>query len=242
MTRVSPLEDRLLRVRLREDVSPHSVGTSRCGIFSAQGIRFSRIPERNTPTPDYKLLVDPEPIIVEVKEFGRPGKLRESGYCSVPFVRQKIRACWKQFELHGDQRCCLMLSNESSFKVSLQPELILSAVFGEYFQRLTSNSYRFSGCASMQPDRNTRISAVVGLLSLRVQRSCMEAGQLIFERTEGFRRELSEDEANQIHRETSQYLGQVESAIRAVVVENPFAPKRLPESIFTGPFDDRVKK
>jgi hypothetical protein len=38
---------------------------------------------------------------------------------------------------------------------------------------------------------------------------------------------------------TSQYIGQVESVTRAVVVENPFAAKRLSAGIFEGPFDER---
>jgi hypothetical protein len=36
--------------------------------FSARGIAFERIPQTNDPTPDYRLLVDPEPVIAEVKE------------------------------------------------------------------------------------------------------------------------------------------------------------------------------
>lgn len=207
--------------------------------LSAQGIPFERIPQSQLPTPDYKLSANPESVIAEVKEFGRSRKLRQSGYCSVPFVRAKIKACWKQFEQYGDRSCCLMLYNEGSTTAFLQPELILCAMFGEYFQRLGSASYRFSGIAAIRPDRNTRVSAVAAFLPLRVPRNCIEAGRQVFRFTEGFSRALSEDETLQIHRETSQYLGQVESVMRAVVVENPFASKQLPQSIFSGPFDER---
>ena len=91
----------------------------------------------------------------------------------------------------------------------------------------------------MRPKENTRISAVVALLPLQVHRNCFEAGRRSFEITDGFSREVSDDEANQINRETSRYLGEVESALRAVVVENPWAQKSLPRTLFTGPFDER---
>jgi len=91
----------------------------------------------------------------------------------------------------------------------------------------------------MQPERNTYFSAVAGLFPLHVHRNCVEAGRLLFRLTQGFNRKLTDDEVLEIHRETASYLGQVEQVIRAVVVENPFAPQKLPETLFTGPFDER---
>jgi hypothetical protein len=207
--------------------------------FSARGIPYERIPQSHLPSPDYRLLVDPEPVTAEVKEFGRSQKLREGGYYPVPFVREKIKACWRQFEQHRDRSCCLILYNEGSTTVFLQPELILCAMFGEYFETIGRDAYRFSGIAAMRPERNTGVSAVVGIFPLRVYRNCLETGRRIFELTCGFSRDLTEDETLQIHRETSQYLGQVESVMRAVVVENPFAPKQLSPSVVDGPFDER---
>jgi hypothetical protein len=64
-----------------------------------------------------------------------------------------------------------MLYNESSNTVFLQPELVLCAMFGEYYETLSQDVYRFSGVAAMGPERNTRVSAVVALLPLRVLRS-----------------------------------------------------------------------
>jgi hypothetical protein len=210
--------------------------------LAAHGVAFERIPPCNAPTPDYKLLVVPEPVIAEVKEFGRSDTVRTEGYCPVPFVRKKIRAAWKQFEPYGDQSCCLMLYNESSSKLFLQPELVLCAMFGEYYETLGQDMYRFSGIAAMSPERNTRVSAVVALLPLRVHRNCLEAGRRMFEITKGFTRDLNDDETLQIHRETSEYMGQINSVIRAVVVENPFAPKKLSPCLFTGPFDERWQR
>ncbi len=207
--------------------------------LSLRGIPFEPIARTHLPTPDYRLLVSPESIIAEVKEFRRSLKIREGGYCPVPFVREKIKACWRQFERYRDQSCCLMLYNESSSMVSLQPELILCAMFGEYFETLAPSTYRFSGIAAMGPDRNIAVSAVVGIFPLRVHHNCLEAGRRIFKVTGGFGRDLTEDEKLQIHRETSQFIGQIESVMRAVVVENPFAPKQLSAGVFDGPFDER---
>jgi hypothetical protein len=210
--------------------------------LAARGVAFERIPQCNAPTPDYKLLVAPEPVIAEVKDLRRSGKVRTEGYCPVPFVREKIKAAWNQFEPYGDQSCCLMLYNESSSTVFLQPELVLCAMFGEYYETLGQDVYRFSGIAAMSPERNIRVSAVVALLPLRVHRNCLEAGRRMFEITEGFTRDLNDDETLQIHRETSEYMGQVESVMRAVVVENPFAPKKLSPGLFTGPLDEHWQR
>lgn len=58
--------------------------------------------------------------------------------CRIYFSRSsklfahKIRESWRQFESYSDHTCCLILYNAGSFTVSLQPELILCAMFGEY--------------------------------------------------------------------------------------------------------------
>lgn len=207
--------------------------------FGMQGVEHHWIPRTNVPTPDLKVLIDPNPVIVEIKEFNRSCKSRLGGYCPVPFVRHKIRDSWRQFEHYSDHPCCLMLYNAGSFTVGLQPELILCAMFGEYIETIDSATYRFSGAAAMQPDRNTYISSVAGLFPLHVHRNCLEAGRVAFQLTQGFARELTEDEELQIHQMTARYLGQVEQVMRAVIVENPFAPHKLPEKLFRGPFDER---
>jgi hypothetical protein len=207
--------------------------------FGAHGLEHHWIPRTNAPTPDLKVFVDPRPVIVEIKEFNRSEKLRIGGYCPVPFVRHKIRQSWRQFEHYSDHTCCLMLYNAGSFTVSLQPELILCAMFGEYFETIDPVRYRFSGIAAMRPDRNTYISAVAGLFPLRVHRNCLEAGRMVFQLTQGYARELTDDQVLHVHRETTRYVGEIEQVMRAVVVENPFAPQKLPETLFRGPFDER---
>jgi hypothetical protein len=204
-----------------------------------QGIPFARIPARSVPTPDYQLNVQPTPVIAEVKQFSRSKKLRVGGYCPVPFVRHKIKDSWKQLASYYDHACCVVLYNESSMTVFLQPELLLCAMFGEYMERREDDVYRFSGVAAMRPDQNTRISSVVALLPLRVHRQCVEAGRRMEALTNGFTRELTDQENLQIHRDTSPYEGQVETLMRAVVVDNPFAHRSLSPSIFTGPYDER---
>jgi hypothetical protein len=108
-----------------------------------------------------------------------------------------------------------------------------------FFESLDNEAYRFSGPSAMSPGRNTRVSAVLGILPVRMHRNCIEAGRLEFELTEGFSRELTDDEVHWIHQQTSESMGQVETAMRVVVVENPWATKALPESLFCGPLDER---
>lgn len=207
--------------------------------FDLHGVEYHWIPRTREPTPDLRVVVEPKPIFVEVKEFDASGKPPTSGYCPVPFVSQKIRNSWRQFEDYSDHPCCLMLYNAGSFKVWLHPELILCAMFGEYYQTLDSLTYSFSGEAAMRPDRNTYISAVAGLLPLIVDENCIDAGRRVFDLTAGFKRELSQDEAWQINRDSMNVPRRVDEVMRVVVVENPFARNPLPDTLFTGPFDER---
>src|SRR5271163_1245846 len=98
--------------------------------FAAHGKEYHWIPRTSAPTPDMKVIVDSKPVIIEIKEFTRSDKLRVGGYCPVPFVRNKIRKSWRQFESYSDHSCCLMLYNSGSYSIFLQPELILCAMFG----------------------------------------------------------------------------------------------------------------
>ena len=82
-----------------------------------------------------------------------------------------------------------------------------------------NEAYRFSGPAAMGPGRNTRVSAVLRILPVRMHRKCIEAGRLWIEFTEGFSRELTDDEVHWIHQQTSESMGQVETAMRMVVVK-----------------------
>jgi hypothetical protein len=207
--------------------------------FLARGIRYAPIPRTHLKTPDYRLFVDSGSVIAEVKEFGPSEKLQLGGFCPVPCVREKIRKCWPQFEAYTEQSCCLILYNQISPKVFLQPELILCAIFGEFFESVDGDAYRFSGLAAMAPERNTRVSAVLGILPIRMQRNCIEAGRMEFELSNGFSRELTDEETCRIHHQTAKHIGQVEKIMRVVVVENPYASKPLPEHLFRGPFDER---
>ena len=202
------------------------------------GLRFERIAQGNLRTPDYRIRAKGEDVIVEVKEFARSQK-RRGGYCPVPFVSRKISASWGQLERFQDYSCCVVLYNESSTTLLLEPELVLCAMFGEYFERMDMSSYQFSGTAAVGSGRNTRVSAVIAMLPLRIQRDCVEAARRVFQLTGAFGRELSADEVLQIHRETSCFSGEVESVVRAVAIENPFARRQLPPSVFDGPFDEK---
>ena len=203
------------------------------------GVEHHWIPRTSAPTADLKVFVDPKPVIVEIKEFAASGKLPTDGYCPVPYVSQKFRLSWRQFAPYSDHSCCLMLYNAGSRKVWLHPELILCAMFGEYYQAIDSTRYRFSGNAAMRPDRNTYISAVAGVFPLVVDENCIEAGRRVFDLTGGGERELTQDEAWQINRDTMSFPRQVEQLMRVVAMENPYARNPLPDGLFTGPFDER---
>jgi hypothetical protein len=196
-------------------------------------VAFERIPESTVPRPDYKLHVNPHPVIVEVKEFNASPNLQPSDLCSVSRIRERIKVARRKFALYQDQECCLVLFDNGS-TVFLQPELVLRAMFGEQQEIVGQNAYRFSGLAEIRPHQNTRVSAVATLLPIRGGPNLLES----LRRESGIndRTELTEHD---IWRGRSDDLDCERIAVRVVVIENPFARKPLSCAIFSGPFDER---
>src|ERR1022692_2633740 len=121
------------------------------------GVEWAQILEGTQKEPDYKVIVGSEVLIAEVKEFDHPKVFPVGGHDPLPHLRNKINNARKKFKNYRDQSCGLILYNERSILVHLEPTLILCALFGQYFQRVSPNTYRLSGTAELRPDCNTTI-------------------------------------------------------------------------------------
>jgi len=185
------------------------------GYVSQNGMACERIAEGAQKQPDYRVTVGSELLIAEVKEFDHPKVFPVGGHDPLPHLRNKINNARKKFKNYPDQSCGLILYNERSILVHLEPALILCALFGQYFQRVSPNTYRLSGTAELRPDCNTTISAVIGLLPLLIHADTLWATRRVWELTAGGQRELTEEESCNINREAYNHLGPGELVIRA---------------------------
>jgi hypothetical protein len=202
------------------------------------GVECAQILEGTQKEPDYKVIVGSEVLIAEVKEFDHPKVFPVGGHDPLPHIRHKIDNARKQFNNYRDLSCGLILYNERSILVHLDPTLILCALFGEYYERDSLNTYRLSGRAKLRADCNTTISAVVALLPLLIHADTLWAARRVWALTAEGPHKLTEEESGDVTREAYKHLGAPEVVIRAAVVENPYARKPLSPCFFTGPFDE----
>src|SRR5437899_6472879 len=109
-----------------------------------QGFDPVRIAETARKEPDYYVDVHGERVFFEIKEFGRPEPLGPGGHSPLPYVKRKIKKAREQFDQYQGRCCCLVLYNHESIALSLSPYLVLSAMFGEYYQRHPNDEVVFS--------------------------------------------------------------------------------------------------
>ena len=164
----------------------------------------------------------------------------------VPPIKAKIRAAAKQFKQHRDD-CCILVLWSSNFHRSVQPQVVLSAAFGEYVRQTTSplgaepNRYHYSGRAELRPDCNTTFSAIAILAPYQLNHLWLEAWRSL-----DAKRQQGEEIKTFDHFDLLQELSpeghashSYQGTIRTVVVENPYARIAFPSDLFAGPFSER---
>lgn len=212
--------------------------------LQSQSLKWSRIPESNRKQPDYKLEHGPMTCVFEVKEFAEPQTKPVGGYSPCPPIRKKIQAASKKFKDYRNNCCALVLWNTSIYRSAI-PEVVLAAAFGEkiYINReplgAQPSIYRLLGRAELRPDCNTSFSAIVTLAPYRLNHVQLEV----------WRRLDAKRQRGEIIQPSDQYdlSAQVESegvmgssyegALRAIVLENPYARIAFPDDLFVGAFD-----
>jgi excisionase family DNA binding protein len=204
---------------------------------------------------DYRLRFNDQTLWFEVKEFAEDpscfGEGRGGAYDPYIGIRKKIDEASKKFREYPGESCSLVLYNRNLNLVDIStPFIVLGAMLGNLSHRVPMDFERgavngrprefFSEGGKLIDPRtktptNTRISAVIALEKLAVGKREIQIALAKKERGED--RRLSWEETFEWLR--SEEEAYQRTALRALVYENPFAAKRLPNDIFTGPYDAR---
>jgi hypothetical protein len=197
---------------------------------------------------DYEVTIGEQRCWFEVKELLEPETIPTRGFDPTPPFEEKINEVRKQFKEFKQDSCVLVLHGcKSIYRRPMTPEIV-SAAFGERIllapesgQTLCDEPlrFRFRGKAMLRPNANTSISAIVILEHYQVEWRWEEAFYQIREKlakgepvgplayAEEF--ELMEDSKKRVD---------FPGAVRAVILENPYARVPLPPSLL-GPLDQR---
>lgn len=200
---------------------------------------------------DYLLDHNGGKCFFEVKELRKKpneptGPAHSNPYSS---LRSKIHKAKRQFKEHKEYSCSLVVYNiddRTARLATLDPQFVFGAMLGdlgltgewdpdkgESVPGSVRNAFLDGGKMGMK--KNTTISAVV-VLDEFLDNIEIEKAQRKEEEKQG--RKFTGPEWTAIRMKLSkEYL--VRQVPRAVVVENPFARKPLPDGLFNGPFDER---
>jgi hypothetical protein len=205
-------------------------------------------------------VVDPRKPLWTVHEACKAhvtrGGLRIQGCSSDPYVsiRRKIEDAWEKLKNFPNDVCCVVLCDVSSAgPTALEPWLLYGAMFGK-LEHLTlydpkrglSPEESFSVFSpqggesrwdSGEPHK-TNISAVIVLERFPVgQYSFATTAPRSESKLSAADKYVRTFKAMKLSRGTKRDASNWE--IRVIVHENPFATKKLPEKIFSGPYDER---
>jgi len=214
--------------------------------LDSQNIGWTRVLTSTQKQPDYRVDHNSKKCLFEVKEFDDPAIAPSGGFSPCPPIKAKIRAAAKQFKQHRND-CCTLVLWSSNFHRSVQPQVVLSAAFGEYVRQTTSplgaepSSYHYSGRAELRPDCNTTYSAIAILAPYQLNHLWLEAWRRLDARRRQGEEIKTSDHFELLHqlspegRTSYSYQG----TIRTILLENPYARIAFPPDLFAGPFDQR---
>ncbi len=198
---------------------------------------------------DYRLLYHGSALWFEVKEFAEDPKFFATKFGTFdPYVpiRNKINKASNKFKEYGGECCSLVLYNDKlNFAQAREPSIVLASMLGDITYRVPISLdgsetasplfQSFGKGGAMNRRKCTRISAVITVERLAVGK---RKGRIDHRRkTLALGRKRTNDERYAFIQKWAQPFREV--ALRVVICENPFAPRRLPTDIFTGPYDER---
>jgi hypothetical protein len=220
--------------------------------LEGQELKWTRLPEADSPRPDYGVRYQGGKCLFEVKEFDDPATEPIGGFDPCPAVRQKIHRARRQFEEYKDYPCAVVLWNSKSILRDLSLPVVLSAAFGRYidlgdgFQGDVGEeplAYAFDGGeAALGPNSNTTVSAIVILSHYQWDQVWVEAWRRLSHKKQRGEPIQPSDQDNLTQQVANEFVGTrylYQGTIRAVVLENPYARMPFPPDLFMGPFDQR---
>ena len=116
------------------------------GLCDARGVRWHRIPEGDTPTPDYEIALGAQPVIVEIKQLDPNERDKEvnqallrgegvvNGSTVARRLRQQIASAYRQLKpaARKGQPCLLVVYNNAGRLSFIDSFTITTAMFGTY--------------------------------------------------------------------------------------------------------------
>ena len=100
-------------------------------------------------------------------------------------------------------------------------------------------NYEFVGASELRRDMNTAISAVIAMLPLRVYHRSLRDARRAYHVFSEHDRKLTKEEEHSIRADAFADPTPPELVMRMVVLDNPYARRRLPKELFRGPYDER---
>jgi hypothetical protein len=220
--------------------------------LEGQKLKWTRLPEADSPQPDYAVRYEGEECLFEVKEFGDPATEPVRGFDPRPAVREKIHQARKKFGEYKDHPCAVVLWNSKSVLRDLSLRAVLCAAFGRYvdlghsFQGDVGDeplTYAFDGGeAALGPNSNTTISAIIILSHYQLDQVWVEAWRRLSHKTQRGEPIRPFDQDYLTQQVDNEFVGTrylYQGTIRTVVLENPYARMPFPPDLFMGPFDQR---
>jgi protein-tyrosine phosphatase len=220
-----------------------------------QGIteyEFEKTHQGKRARPDYSVRIDRE-YLFEVKDFTPRDILASGAYDPYSRIRQKIDSARKEFREYKELPCCLALYNNNSSLVHLEdPQIMLSAMYGNYGVSMefnpalgeldpTTQGWEFHEGGKMFRPRtsepqNTTISALITLRHLEV--GLRKLG-VFLDRVRKKRPDITPSEAFEETFSPNIDFDKHERQLGVIIWENAFARIPFPRSLFCGPYDVR---
>ncbi|MGH9699665.1 MAG: hypothetical protein ACRD5R_03095 [Candidatus Acidiferrales bacterium] len=200
-----------------------------------------------TKKPDYSVTLCSAAYLFEVKDADpdvmRPGFFQLD---PLPEIIERIKAGQKKFKEFKEFPCCVVMQNNGNISMMVEePTAVLGAMYGRIGFRIPLYvgdgpptepapplRQEFTQGAWFQPDRNTRISALITLRKIAV-------GTRRLRRIQQDNPSMTFDDAHNLAGERfgADYFEELQQGV--IVWENVYAKTPLPRDIFNGPYDER---
>jgi|ERR1700722_2255469 len=196
--------------------------------------------------PDYTLAFGGKTYLFDVKDADPYTSRGFNQFDPHPEITERIKAGLKKFREFKEFPCCIVLQNNGNVRMmNEEPPVMLGAMYGKIAFRVplyVGEGPRsepappvqpvFTGGAQFQPNRNTRISALITLRRIGVGKRRL--------------RRIQKDDPNlsfwDAYYRTAERFGAdffEERQQGLIVWENVYARVPLPRDLFNGPWDER---
>lgn len=216
--------------------------------------------EGRSRKPDYHVNWQGSTQLLEVKELHAKAPIPTGAYFINPYagLRKEINEGRIKFKEFKDHTCSLVVYVIDDWEVRLDPESVFAAMLGDLgftvgfdvnkgqLKSGTEQNSFLSGGKMVRPGscepQNTTISAIIVLEDYSIKSPALlrEARFAVRTREKQLDRPLEIAEELELRANLyEKYPRHGQQVARVVVFENPFARRKLPASIFRGPYDER---